>query len=89
MGSLQHIAHSTYGRVSRAKEHGAPGPSPQLAAQRAVQDTVMAEQHRQFDLSAKDNHAKYERASFIVVGEGSHDALDAYRTNYERIDWSA
>ena len=49
----------------------------------------MAEQHRQFDRSASDTHMKYERATFSVVGEGSREALDAYRTNYDLIDWRA
>ena len=85
--SLSHIAQSTYDRVSRAKEHGAPGPSPQLAAQRAVQDTVMEEQHRQFNLSAQDTHMKYERTHFAVVGEGTKSALTNYRENYSNINW--
>ena len=49
----------------------------------------MAEQHHEFDRSAQDVHMKYERSHFVVVGEGSREALDAYRTNYERIDWES
>lgn len=86
---LGKIAHSTYDRVSRAKDRGAPGPSPNLAAQRAVQDAVLAERHRCFDLAARDNTMKYERFHFAVVGEGSASAQAAYRANYEQIDWSA
>ena len=64
------------------------GPSPSLAAQRAVQDAVMAERHAGFDLSAKDNHMKYERPQFAVVGEGTKKAQDLYRQGYARTDWS-
>ena len=39
------------------------------------------------DLAAKDNHAKSERPHFAVVGEGTRQAIDAYRTNYSRINW--
>ena len=48
--------------------------------------------HREFteqmDLSAQDNHAKFERASFIVVGEGSKSSNEKYAEGYERIDWN-
>ncbi len=53
-----------------------------------VSDAMVAERHRGFDLSAQDNHMKYERPSFIVVGEGSKSANDNYRENYEKMDWS-
>ena len=61
----------------------------ELARNRRVQDGLLAERHRDFDLSAQDRHMKYERAQFAVVGEGSHEALDAYRTNYDLIDLRA
>jgi len=60
----------------------------ELKANRRAQDAVMAERHRGFDLSAKDNHAKYERWSFSVVGEGTRTAQEAFRRGYELIDWS-
>ena len=53
----------------------------------AASDAVMEERHQGFDLSAQDNHAKYERPSFTVVGEGSRAANDTYRDNYDKIDW--
>lgn len=84
---LTKVAQSTHDRVSRAKDHGAPGPSPQIAAQRAVQDAVMSERHRSFDLAAKDNTMKYERVKFAVVGEGTKVAQDKYREGYARINW--
>jgi hypothetical protein len=59
----------------------------ELAANRRTQDTLMAKQHREWDLSARDNHAKSERPHFTVVGEGSLTAQDAYRTRYDLIDW--
>lgn len=85
---LDKIASKTYDRVSREKDHGAPGPSPEIAAQRAVQDAVMSERHRGFDTSAKDIHMKYERPQFAIVGEGTRSAQEAYRKNYALIDWS-
>lgn len=42
----------------------------------------MAALHRSFDLSAQDNHMKYERPSFAVV-----TASDAFRKGYDDIDW--
>jgi len=46
------------------------------------------ERHVGFDLSAQDNHSKFERPHFSVVGEGTKLAQDAYRDNYDKIDWS-
>jgi hypothetical protein len=60
----------------------------ELARNRRTQDTVMAERHRGFDLSARDNHMKYERPSFSVVGEGTREAQTAFHRGYTRIDWS-
>lgn len=48
-------------------------------------DAAMAERHRGFDLSAQDNHSKFERAKFAVVGEGTRAAYGAYREGWERI----
>ena len=58
------------------------------AARVAASDAAMAERHAGFDLSAQDNHSKFERPSFSVVGEGTKSANDAYRENYTKIDWS-
>jgi len=49
----------------------------------------MAKQHHGFDLSARDTHAKYERAHFAVVGEGTRLACENFRHNFDLIDWSA
>lgn len=53
-------------------------------ARRRAHDARDAARHRDFDLSAQDNHMKYERAHFAVVGEGSRSAQDAYRDGWER-----
>ena len=46
------------------------------------------ERHRGFDLSAKDNHAKSERPSFIPnAGMGDKVAQELYRQNYDQINW--
>ena len=60
----------------------------EVAARRAGQDARDAARHAAFDLQAQDNAMKYERHHFAVVGEGSRTAQDAFRSNYERIDWS-
>ena len=52
----------------------------ELAAQRAAGDLERRELHRQFDLSAKDTHMKYERPSFAVV-----TASDAFRAGWDNI----
>jgi len=54
----------------------------------AASDAVMDERHAGFDLSAQDNHAKYERAHFAVVGEGTKAAFENYREGYSKINWS-
>lgn len=87
MDAVRAAAQLTYDRVSRAKDLGTPGPPPELAANRAAQDAVMAERHRGFDLSAQDHHSKSERLHFAVVGEGTRSAQDRYRAGYEQIDW--
>jgi len=46
------------------------------------------ERHYGFDLSARDNHSKFERPHFAVVGEGTKRANNNYRTNYDLIDWT-
>ena len=56
--------------------------------QRAVQDVQLSERHAGFDAGAQDNHMKYERPNFTVVGEGTKSANDNYRINYDRIDWT-
>ena len=52
----------------------------ELKANRAAQDQILAERHRGFDLSAQDNHMKYERPSFAVV-----TASDAFRKGWDEI----
>ena len=56
--------------------------------QRAVEDTVLSERHAGFDLSAQDNHSKFERPHFAVLGEGTKSANENYRQGYALIDWS-
>lgn len=85
---LDKISARAYDRTARAKDNGKPGPSPEIAAQRAAQDTVMSERHRCFDLKAKDKTAKYERYHFAVVGEGSKSSQENFRVGYSEIDWS-
>lgn len=41
----------------------------------------------QLDLSAQDNHSKYERKYFAVVGEGTKTAFSNYLQNYDNINW--
>lgn len=85
---LDKIASATYDRTARKRDaQGPSGPSPEIAAQRAVQDAVMTERHHGFDLSAKDHHMKYERKQFAVVGEGTKSAQDKYREGYAKISW--
>lgn len=50
------------------------------AVRNAALDAEVAERHAGFDLSAQDNHMKYERASFVVV-----TATEAYRDGIERM----
>ena len=47
---------------------------------RAVQNAILNKRHREFDLSAQDNHMKYERPSFAVV-----TASDAFRKGWDEI----
>ena len=61
----------------------------ELKRNRSVQDRLLAERHRQWDLQAQDRTAKFERPRFAVVGEGSRSAQEAYRKNYGLIDWAA
>ena len=59
-------------------------------AQRVGASQAMAdERHAGFDLSAQDNHAKYERPHFAVVGEGTKSARENFERGYDLIDWSA
>ena len=78
------IATRAYEKQSRANDKAGTGRDPNITAQRAVQDAVMAERHAGFDKSAKDVHMKYERPQFAVVGEGTKSAQDAYREGWER-----
>ena len=50
------------------------------ATRKLGQDRFLAQQTAEFDLSAKDNHVKSERPSFIVV-----TASVAYRRGWEEI----
>ena len=81
---LNKVASHAYDKAARKCDSGQSSPPPSLAANRAVQDAVMAERHRGFDLKAKDNTMKYERPQFAVVGEGTKSAQDAYRDGWER-----
>ena len=54
----------------------------------AASQAAANERHAGFDLSAQDNHAKYERPHFAVVGEGTKTASSNYRINYDLIDWT-
>ncbi len=56
--------------------------------QRAVQDVGHEDFTEQMDLSAQDNHMKYERPSFSVVGEQTKSSNEKYAEGYERIDWT-
>ena len=78
------IATQAYEKQSRANDKAGTGRDPNLTAQRAVQDAVMAERHKGFDLKAQDNTPKFERPQFAVVGEGTKSAQDAYREGWER-----
>ena len=51
----------------------------ELDIARAHQDIANEELHRGFDESAKDNHMKYERSSFIVV-----TSSEAFRDGWEK-----
>ncbi len=64
---------STYPELAKQRE---------VKAQRAAQDQYLRRLHAGFDLSAQDNHMKYERPSFAVV-----TASDAFREGYDKIDW--
>ena len=77
------IAQKAHDKQSRLNETGGRYCPPDLAANRAVQNEVMNERHAGFDLSAKDNHMKYERSHFAVVGEGTKSSQDAYRKGWE------
>jgi hypothetical protein len=62
---------TTYAENSAARER---------SQRKLVQDRQLHQQYAEFDLSAQDNHMKYERPSFIVV-----TASDAYRTGWDVI----
>jgi len=55
-----------------------------LTERKAAKEAVGAERHHGFDLSAQDNHSKFERPHFAVVGEGTKKAQDLYREGWER-----
>ena len=59
-----------------------------LTARKAASEAAATERHDGFDLSAQDNHSKFERPSFIPnAGTGDKLANALYRTNYDLIDW--
>jgi hypothetical protein len=66
---------ATYPELAKQRE---------VKAQRAAQDNFLRRQQHAFDLSARDNHMKYERPSFAVV-----TASDAFRTGYDAIRWDS
>ena len=84
INDLDKVAMHAYEKQSRANDKTGHGRDPNLTAQRAVQDAVMAERHAGFDKSAQDVHMKYERPQFAVVGEGTKASQDAYREGWER-----
>lgn len=53
-----------------------------VQARRDAQDRRDAALHRQFDLSAQDQHHKYERFRFSIA-----TASDAFRRGYDAIEW--
>ena len=59
----------------------------EVKARKDASNAEAYERHHGFNLSAQDNHMKYERPSFTVVGEGTKSANDNYRDNYDKIDW--
>lgn len=59
----------------------------ELHANRKAQDWEMGARHRNFDLAAKDTTPKYHRFHFAVVGEGSREARERFRRNYDLINW--
>ena len=60
----------------------------ELKRNRSVQDGILAERHRGFDLAAKDKTPKSARHHWAVVGEGSRSANLNYARGYTNIDWS-
>jgi len=50
------------------------------SSRKLVQDRTLNQQYAEFDLSAKDQHMKYERPSFVVV-----TASKAYRDGWDKI----
>ena len=56
----------------------------ELTEKRRVQDALVTERHRQWNLAAQDRTPKSDRPHFAVVGEGSQSAQDAYREGWER-----
>mgnify|MGYP001591708271 FL=1 len=58
-----------------------------LEQRRAAQDYVHRGICANLDLAAQDNHSKFERGHFAVVGEGTRSALANYRENYSKISW--
>ena len=67
-----------------------PGTNPETflkqtktRAERREKNRKTREFTEQMDLSAQDNHMKYERAHFAVV-----TATEAFRKGYDQIDWT-
>ena len=60
----------------------------QQKSDRCEKNRKVREFTEQMDLSAQDNHMKYERASFSVVGEQTKSSNQKYAEGYERIDWT-
>ncbi len=72
-----------------------PGTNPETflkqtktRAERREKNRKVREFTEQMDLSAQDQHMKYERASFSVVGEQTKSSNEKYAEGYERIDWT-
>ena len=56
----------------------------EVKARKDASNAEAHERHHGFNLSAKDNHSKFERPHFAVVGEGTKSANDKYREGWER-----
>ena len=83
------IGERAYTHQARKNDKQGRGLDPNLAARRAVQDTLREDQHRQWDLAAQDKTPKSARPHFAVVGEGSRTARENFLNGYRQIDWSS
>jgi len=62
----------------------------EVKARKAASNAEAYERHHGFNLSAQDNHMKYERFSFLPnAGTNDKTANELYRTNWDLIDWES